>query len=101
MTYEIPLGVLIWGMIQHEENGHGGRGREFDLDSVYGAGLGSAAYTDLNEDLESNEQIIVQGFILHEFFDPVINIRETQNTIIRIKINTCNGIRNREFCMLR
>ena len=55
--WEVPIGILTSTM-QHEINGHGSRAREFDLDPGYGVGWDMSVFTYINNDPESNEQVI-------------------------------------------
>lgn len=56
-AWEFPAGILL-SVVQHEFFGHGGRAREFDLDPSYGFGLDLSAYTTINRDPESVDQIV-------------------------------------------
>ncbi len=55
-AYEVPL-AIFWSTFQHEINGHGGRGRDFSLDPSYGFGLDLSAYTEVDVDPRSNEEL--------------------------------------------
>jgi hypothetical protein len=54
--FPLALGMLL---IQHEVQGHGGRGREFDLDPSYGLGFDFSAYTTIDRAPASNEQNVL------------------------------------------
>jgi hypothetical protein len=55
--YEIPLAYQLT-VVEHEVFGHGGRGREYDLDPTFQILL-FAGSTSIDKDPESNEQLIM------------------------------------------
>ncbi len=55
-AYELPLAILF-STLQHEIHGHGSRGREYDLKPSYGFGVEFSAYTTLDRDPGSNEEL--------------------------------------------
>ncbi len=55
-AYEIPLAILV-STLQHEIHGHGSRGREYNLRPSYGFGLDFSAYTTIDRDPGSNEEM--------------------------------------------
>jgi hypothetical protein len=57
-AYEWPFAYLL-STAQHEVFGHGGRGREFGLNPSFGVGSDLGAYTSIEKDPESNEQLIL------------------------------------------
>jgi len=56
-VYEVPLAIFI-STLQHEIFGHGSRAREYNLDPSYGFGLDFSAYTTIDKDPGSNEEMI-------------------------------------------
>jgi hypothetical protein len=55
-AFEVPFGLLL-STVQHEINGHGSRAREYDLRPSYGFGFDFSAYTTIDRDPETNEQM--------------------------------------------
>lgn len=54
-SWEFPVGIFLL-LVQHEVDGHGGRGREFDLSPSYGLGYDISAYTTIEREPRTNEQ---------------------------------------------
>ena len=55
-AYEFPFAIAI-STLQHEIHGHGARAREYNLNPSYGFGLDFSAYTTVDKDPRSNEQM--------------------------------------------
>lgn len=54
-AWEFPLSAVLL-LVQHEVDGHGGRGREFDLSPSYGFGYDLSAYTTIDRVPRTNEE---------------------------------------------
>lgn len=54
-SWEFPVAVFLL-LVQHEVDGHGGRGREFDLSPSYGLGYDISAYTTIERPPRTNEE---------------------------------------------
>lgn len=54
-AWEFPLSAVLL-LVQHEVDGHGGRGREFDLSPSYGFGYDLSAYTTIDREPRTNEE---------------------------------------------
>jgi len=58
-AWEIPIGLVFSAMVNHELAGHGGRGREFQLEPRYGLGFGLSAWTEIRREPESILQVLL------------------------------------------
>lgn len=54
-AWEFPVGAVLL-LVQHEVDGHGGRGREFGLGPSYGFGYDLSAYTTTDRPPGTNEE---------------------------------------------
>jgi hypothetical protein len=57
-SWEFPVAAAIL-LVQHEVNGHGGRGREFGLGPSYGFGIDFSGYTTTQRAPRTNEELLL------------------------------------------
>ena len=57
-SWEFPVAAAIL-LVQHEVDGHGGRGREFGLGPRYGFGIDFSGYTTTEREPRTNEELLL------------------------------------------